>query len=330
MNDITTILISPQKPINDPGFKFTWISTTYELKANLIARPRDCFIIDYSKVDHGFDFDKELFLSQASEFSAVQGLAFKINRGEPLVTLGSDFKMLNDEAHSQDIYRDGLERVPLYYLSKIAALDFITDTGVSIPVGNYGLPIAFSKLNLDYRKKRPALFLDRDGVINRDVGYVHKHEEIEYLESIFPIIELFNKRNWPVFVITNQSGVAQGMYSEEDVISLHKKMEVDLFKRNLVIKEWVYCPYHFEKGQGDFKRHSFTRKPGAGMALSLLEKHAIDVEKSFMIGDKESDNILIKGLNFLQVKGKYPYNEANSFCFDSFSKIQDYIQGKIV
>ncbi|MFT6602822.1 MAG: hypothetical protein ACJARO_000330, partial [Bacteriovoracaceae bacterium] len=139
MNDIITYLISPQRPTEDPGFKYSWYQSIKEVRDCLISNPTDCFIIDYSQVDHGFHFDKDLFLKEARDFSSVQGLAFKINKGEPLISLGPDFKMLKEEASPNDIHRDGLVRVPLYYLSKVASLDFITDQGVQIPLLNYGL-----------------------------------------------------------------------------------------------------------------------------------------------------------------------------------------------
>jgi D-glycero-D-manno-heptose 1,7-bisphosphate phosphatase len=330
MLEIKTFLISPSKPTQDLGFDYSWSASLSEVISSLTLRPSACFIIDYSIKDHGFNFDKELFLSMAKEYSAVQGLAWRVNTGKELVLIDDKYKMISEKIEPENLYRDGLERIPLYYFSKESALHFIKEEGIKVSLGEHALPMALPKKSLDYKQKVPALFLDRDGVINLDLGYVHKHQDIEYLEEIFPIISLFNKRNWPVFVITNQSGVAQGKYSEKDVISLHKEMEADLLKEGLRIKEWVYSPYHFDKGLGDFKKHSFSRKPGSAMALLLLEKYAIDIENSFMIGDKETDNILLKGLNFLQLKGSYSFNEANSKCFDSLTEIQKYILDRIV
>lgn len=329
MLEIKTFLISPTKPTYDIGFEYFWSTTIKEVISSLTEETVDCFIIDYRTSDFGFHFDKELFLSQAKDYSSVQALAWKVNTGRELVLIDDKFKMISEQTEATSETRDGLERAPLYYFSKKVALEFIKEDGITIPLGEHGFPMAFPKTSLDYKRKTPALFLDRDGVINNDLGYVHKHEDIQYIEEIFPIIALFNKRNWPVFVITNQSGVAQGKYAERDVIKLHKEMEGDLFKRDAFIKEWVYSPYHFDKGRGDFKKHSFSRKPGSAMALLLLGKYAIDIEKSFMIGDKESDNILLKGLNFLQLKGSYSFNDTSSNSFNSLIEIKNHILEKI-
>jgi D-glycero-D-manno-heptose 1,7-bisphosphate phosphatase len=328
MLEIKTFIISAEKPTTDPGYKFSWSPSLCDVILILKSEPVDCFIIDYSTENLGFGFDRDLFVNQAKEFSVAQALAWRINTGKNIVSIDNQYKMIEEKKSRIDVVRDGLERVPLYYFSKESVLHFIKEEGIVLPLGEHALPVAFSKKNLNYRRKLPALFLDRDGVINKDDGYVFKHENIEYMEDIFSLIKVFNERDWPVFVLTNQSGAAQGKYSERDVIQLHKEMEVDLFKRDAIIKEWVYSPYHLEKGIGDLKRLSFTRKPGSGMALFLLERYAIDIERSFMVGDKKSDRILLKGLPFLQIKGRYPFNESSTNCFNNLLEIKKHILEK--
>ena len=329
MHEIKTYLLSSLKPASLPPFNYHWVSSFSELIKCLREDSSECIIIDYRSEDLGLSFDLELFYSEAKEFSVAQALSFKMNTGKTMVSIDEEFNMIIEQVQPNDLVRDGLERAPLYYFSKERALEFIKEDQIYLPLFNHGLPMAFPKKSLDYRKKVPALFLDRDGVINKDFGYVHRHEDIEYIEEIFPIIKLFNKRNWPVFVLTNQSGVAQGKYNEQAVLDLHKKMEIDFFKRDAIVKEWIFSPFHFEKGLKDYKRKSFTRKPGAGMALTLLEKYALDLNASFMIGDKESDKLLLKGLNFLQIKGDYSIDKESPTCFNSLAEIHQHILEKI-
>ncbi len=124
-----------------------------------------------------------------------------------------------------------------------------------------------------------ALFLDRDGVVNIDKGYVYKWEDIVWIEEIYDIIRLAKERDYKVIILTNQSGIHSGMYGHEDVRILHEKMNAHLNALGLFIDDWYYCA----------EMDSEHRKPRPGMLLAARDKHQIDLEKSFMIGDKVSD-----------------------------------------
>lgn len=136
-----------------------------------------------------------------------------------------------------------------------------------------------SSLNLNMNGKTPALFLDRDGIINRDRGYLYRYEDIEWMPDIFEIIKTANLLNWPVIVLTNQSGVAQKKYTVEDVERLHMMMDQFLKEKNLLVTDWFYCP----------ELDSFCRKPNPGMLYAARDKHNIDLTQSIMVGDKTSD-----------------------------------------
>jgi D,D-heptose 1,7-bisphosphate phosphatase len=142
---------------------------------------------------------------------------------------------------------------------------------------------------------KKALFLDRDGVINIDKGYVYKFEDIEWCNGIFEIIKLANERKYIVIVLTNQSGVAKGMYNISDVIELHQKMNNVLVSKNLIIDDWFFCP----------EDNGNRRKPAPGMMIEACEKHSIDLHQSFMVGDKPSDIINIDGPKTLLIEGNY-------------------------
>jgi len=135
----------------------------------------------------------------------------------------------------------------------------------------------------------PALFLDRDGVINVDRGYVHKKEDFEFIEGIFDLCKAAKKWGYLLFVITNQAGIARGYYSEEDFLELTNWMCAVFEEKGIKIDKVYYCPYHPEHGIGRYKVDSFYRKPGPGMILEAAREFGVDLAKSVLIGDKESD-----------------------------------------
>ena len=149
--------------------------------------------------------------------------------------------------------------------------------------------------NLKNNFKR-ALFLDRDGILNIDKAYVYKFEDIEWVAGIFDLIHFANTHDFLVIILTNQSGVAQGMYAETDVISLHQKMNSFLELKNLRIDDWLYCTEY----------ESERRKPRPGMMLEASVKHKIELSKSYMVGDKATDVLEIKGPKTFLLKGNYP------------------------
>jgi D-glycero-D-manno-heptose 1,7-bisphosphate phosphatase len=136
---------------------------------------------------------------------------------------------------------------------------------------------------------RPALFLDRDGVINADKGYVSRIEDFEFIEGAAETIAAFNARGWYVFVVTNQSGIARNYYTEDDMHALHAWMEARLAERGAKIDRIYYCPYHEEGENLRYRRDSFDRKPKPGMLLRAMADFPVKRELSFLIGDKEAD-----------------------------------------
>ncbi|MGO1119220.1 HAD family hydrolase [Rhodovibrionaceae bacterium A322] len=136
---------------------------------------------------------------------------------------------------------------------------------------------------------RPAAFLDRDGVLNRDHGYVHKPEDFEWMPEAIASIKALNDRGYLVFVVTNQSGVARGYYGEEDVEALHDWMQDQLRPHGAHIDAFRYCPHHPDKGKGPYLKDCGWRKPGPGMLLDLLAGWPVDPSRSFMVGDRQSD-----------------------------------------
>lgn len=136
---------------------------------------------------------------------------------------------------------------------------------------------------------RPALFLDRDGVINVDRGYVCRREDFEFIDGIFELCRTAKELGYSIFVVTNQAGIGRGYYTEQDFLTLTDWM-CDVFEDNGVVLDGVFhCPFHPRHGVGQYKVDSPDRKPGPGMILQAVNKFSIDVAKSVLVGDKASD-----------------------------------------
>mgnify|MGYP006099041845 CR=1 FL=1 len=143
-------------------------------------------------------------------------------------------------------------------------------------------------------KKKSAVFLDRDGVINYDYGYVYKYKDFKLRPGVIKGLRLLTKNDYRIFIITNQSGIARGFFKVSDVELLHKTIIEYFIKRKIIINEIKYSPFHIRGVIKKYKKNSKTRKPGNLMVKQILKKWNTDLEKSFMIGDKNSDKICAK------------------------------------
>lgn len=135
----------------------------------------------------------------------------------------------------------------------------------------------------------PALFLDRDGVINIDKGYVHTPEATEFVEGIFELVRHANQQGYKVIIITNQAGIGRGYYTEEDFHKYMDWMRGEFDKEDAHIDAVYFCPHHATHGIGQYKTTCTHRKPAPGMILQAAKEHNIDLTRSIMLGDKESD-----------------------------------------
>ena len=136
---------------------------------------------------------------------------------------------------------------------------------------------------------RPAAFLDRDGVINVDHGYTHRPERLEFTPTAIEAIRLLNAANYHVLVVTNQSGVARGLYGIAEVESFHAHMNAALADAGAHIDAFYYCPYHPAGTISEFAIEHEDRKPGAGMIHRAMRDWNVRIEGSFLIGDKPRD-----------------------------------------
>jgi D-glycero-D-manno-heptose 1,7-bisphosphate phosphatase len=151
-----------------------------------------------------------------------------------------------------------------------------------------------AKFELKNNFFKPAIFLDRDGVINYDFGYVHKINEFKLKKGVIKGLQYLIKKNYYIFIVTNQAGIGKKIYNLEDFIKLHKTINEKLRKKNIFINDVQFSPFHTQAKIKKYKKNSSLRKPGNMMIKNIYKNWDLDLKKSFMIGDKKSDFIAAK------------------------------------
>lgn len=136
---------------------------------------------------------------------------------------------------------------------------------------------------------KPAAFLDRDGVLNREVGYLHEPARFVWMPQAVEAVAFLRARGFRVFVVSNQSGVARGYYSEAAVEGLHSFMQDALRAAGTGIDAFAYCPHHPEGSVEHYRVNCTCRKPGPGMLVGLMERFPTLPRSSFLVGDQETD-----------------------------------------
>lgn len=141
----------------------------------------------------------------------------------------------------------------------------------------------------DDDRHRPAAFLDRDGVLNKDHGYVHKPEDFHWQPGAREAVKLLNDSGYLVILVTNQSGIGRGYYDEEAFHALTDWMQAELAQVGAHMDDVFFCPHHPENAKGDYLQACRCRKPNPGMIEQACGRWDIDMARSFVIGDSDKD-----------------------------------------
>lgn len=178
-----------------------------------------------------------------------------------------------------------------------------------------------------------ALFLDRDGVINIDYGYVHKKEDFHFIDGIFDLVRHANKTDYLVIVITNQAGIGRGFFSEKVFIELTSWMKNIFINHNAWVDEVYYCCSHPQHGIGKYHREDNRRKPSPGMILEAKKQYNINLLKSVLVGDNFTDidagSKAGVGTNIFynhNIKNDNKKSSENFITIKNLFEVKDYLQ----
>ena len=183
-----------------------------------------------------------------------------------------------------------------------------------------------------------AIFLDRDGTINEEMGYINHADRFKVFPFVPRSIQIFNKLGFKVIVITNQSGVARGYFEESLVIEIHNQLYVYLKEKKAAIDMIYYCPHHPTEGIGKYKQDCRCRKPKPGMIEKAVQEFNIDLHQSYLISDRYKDILFAKKLNIAAAlvltgygKGEYTYqkhlwSEQPDFIGDNLLDVAEMIE----
>lgn len=165
--------------------------------------------------------------------------------------------------------------------------------------------------------KRKAVFLDRDGTINKDVGYPNSYSAIQIFTYSYEAVRKLNQAGLLAVIITNQSGVGRGLIREENLEEIHQKIKEDFSRRDAHFDGIYYCPHYLFSPSPEYRKNCECRKPLPGMALAAARELHIDLKDSYMVGDKVED--ILFGVNI----GARPILCLTGFGRESLPKLKE-------
>ncbi|MEQ1894981.1 MAG: HAD family hydrolase [Planctomycetota bacterium] len=136
---------------------------------------------------------------------------------------------------------------------------------------------------------RPAVFLDRDGTLVDELGFLARAEDLRLLPGAAAAVGRLNERGLAVIVVTNQSGIARGLFGERELAEVHARLGQELARAGARLDDVLYCPHHPSEGAPPWRRHCECRKPAPGLVLEAARRHELGLAESWMIGDSLRD-----------------------------------------
>lgn len=177
--------------------------------------------------------------------------------------------------------------------------------------------LSYAKKNISKEIKKPAIFLDRDGVINYDYGYVHKYNNFKFKKNVIKALKFLSKKEIYIFIVTNQSGIARGLFQKKDFYKLHIKIKDFLLKKKIYVHDVKFSPFHVDGIIKKYRKKSGYRKPGNLMIEEVFKDWDIIRKKSFMIGDSLSDRTAAKKSKlYFEFAKPNLYKQVKKICKD--------------
>jgi D-glycero-D-manno-heptose 1,7-bisphosphate phosphatase len=209
-----------------------------------------------------------------------------------------------------DVYDLGRDVFPLLVgatdLYSYSTVEYLKDIGTPERLKKVNDDLGFGFIKSRSGSPRKAIFLDRDGVINKLNGYITSVNQIEIDTSVFEAVRLINQSSYLCIIVTNQPVVARGDISQDELHHIHNHIETQFGNNNCFFDDIIYCPHHTESGfEGeivDLKFNCSCRKPAPGMLYYMGMKYSLELDQCFMIGDSDVDLIAAKRAGVVPIK----------------------------
>ena len=313
-NFIKCLYVKEEKPL-DTGGALNVIRN--KIKNDFVLVNGDSYLdYDFIKFDkfHNTHNLHSMILTKNINYKSNNKLN-KLRLENKTVKFGSNYKYMNSGIYyfKKSIFRNIKKNTPVSLEKDILPLLIKKNKMKGIIDNNFFIDIGIKK-NLKFAKEnfkkiiyKPAIFLDRDGVLNEDIGHFCEVKKIKWIRSLLNILNKISKK-YRLFIVTNQSGIARGYFTKNQFVEFQKQYQILLNSKNIFIDDIRYCPHHPDKGINKFKKKCNCRKPNNGMIKDLIKYWDVDIKKSFMIGDQKSDFLAAKKSNL-----KFFYNEKNNY-----------------
>lgn len=175
------------------------------------------------------------------------------------------------------------------------------------------------------QRLKPCLFLDRDGILIEDSGYVGHPKDVILIKDVIPLILWAKQQGWYVIVVSNQSGIARGKFTNSDLHETTEEIKSLLRKYVAEPDGWYYCPFLPKGSVAAYAKNSVSRKPLPGLFLQASMDYPIDFDRSWMVGDKISDCVSLLGMQSCLVKGRYPLPDTAGNVFNNITELLAHI-----